>query len=500
MNPETLLVRADASPQMGTGHVMRCLALAQVWQQARGRVWFALARPAGPIREQLESAGCEVVELMGAVGSAEDANAVVVLAQKQQAAWVVADGYQFDDAYQHRLKEAELQLLLVDDYGHAKHYSADYVLNQNLGASATLYAGREATTRLLLGPRYLLLRKEFLKWREWNRPTPKVGRRVLVTLGGSDPDNVTRKVIEGLAGLRDCEATVVVGSNNPHWDELQAAAGGAGQRLRLLRNISNVPELMAEADVAVTAGGTTVWELAFMGLPALLITLADNQRSNVEQLAGLGAARALGAAGGLSSQDIAAGTGALLKDTTARQEMSRRGRTLVDGEGSFRVWLHLMESTVKLREATEGDCRLIWEWANDPEARRVSFSPEPIPWEDHVKWYAGKLQDKRAHLWVACDGAGRPIGQVRFDEQDGRAVISISLNPEHRGRNLGSLVIWLACRRLFQNTRIHAIRALIKPDHAASVRAFVKAGFGQAGTAVVNEQPAQVFELSPDRA
>ena len=117
-----------------------------------------------------------------------------------------------------------------------------------------------------------------------------------------------------------------------------------------------------------------------------------------------------------------------------------------------------------------------------------------------MKWFAGKLQDQRAHLWVACDGAGRPIGQVRFDEQDGRAVISISLSPEHRGRNLGSLVIWLACRKLFRDTRVRAIRALIKPDNPASARAFVKAGFGQADTTVVNEQPAQVFELLNDRA
>jgi RimJ/RimL family protein N-acetyltransferase len=160
----------------------------------------------------------------------------------------------------------------------------------------------------------------------------------------------------------------------------------------------------------------------------------------------------------------------------------------------------LREPFLRLRQATDEDCRLIWEWANDRDVRKVSFTPEPIPWADHVRWFAGKLREAGGHFWIACVGGGQPVGQVRFDEREGKTVISINLGPEHRGRNLGSLVIWLACRKLFRDTGVKKIRALIKPDNPASVRAFEKAGFGQVGATVVNHQPALVFELSKDRA
>ncbi|HOX57770.1 MAG TPA: UDP-2,4-diacetamido-2,4,6-trideoxy-beta-L-altropyranose hydrolase [Candidatus Paceibacterota bacterium] len=494
MTRETLLIRADASPQIGTGHVMRCLALAQVWQQAHGRVIFALAQPAGPIRERLEAGGLATVELPHPPGSPADAAVTVAMALQQQAAWTVVDGYHFQADYQRRLKDAGLRLVAVDDYGHAESYCADYVLNQSLGASAALYQRLEPHTRLLLGAQYVLLRQEFLKWRTWQRQFPQPARRVLVTLGGSDPANVTLSIITGIGELKQCEATVLVGSNNPHWQELQAGASAHAPRMKLLRNAVNMPELMAEADLAIVSGGTTAVETAFMGLPALLVLLADNQKGNVQRLEAIGAARRL------SGEDIAGAARALLNDPVAREEMSRKGRALIDGEGSFRVWLHLMEPGIQLRPATEQDCRLVWEWANDPVARQVSFSTKPIPWEEHVRWFTNKLRQKEHCFWLACDRAGQAFGQVRFDTREGRTVISVNLGAQHRGRNLGSFVIWAACRKLFRETPAATVDAWIKADNAASVRAFQKAGFAQARATVVNQQPALVLTLPKDRA
>ena len=132
-----------------------------------------------------------------------------------------------------------------------------------------MYANREAHTRLLLGTRYVLLRREFWPWRGWRREIPAVARKVLVTLGGGDPDNVTLKVIRALAQveIEGLEAVVVVGPANPHLEELQAAVKDTPHPIRLESNVTNMPELMAWADVAITAGGSTCWETAFMGLP-----------------------------------------------------------------------------------------------------------------------------------------------------------------------------------------------------------------------------------------
>ena len=149
----TLLLRADASPQIGMGHVMRCLALAEPWLQAGSAVTLLTASPPPALRARAEVLGVTIKELSAASGSPADAAETIALAQSLRAAWLVLDGYHFDADFQRAVKTAELRLLVFDDTAHATHYAADFVLNQNLGASASLYPHRDPTTRLLLGDR-----------------------------------------------------------------------------------------------------------------------------------------------------------------------------------------------------------------------------------------------------------------------------------------------------------------------------------------------------------
>jgi UDP-2,4-diacetamido-2,4,6-trideoxy-beta-L-altropyranose hydrolase len=335
--PERILIRADGSPRIGTGHVMRCLALAQGWGRVGGQAIFAQAETTPALEERLKGEGLDLVRLSVSPGTEEDANQTASYAQSGDFSAIVADGYVFGSAWQRRIKDAGCRLLLLDDFAHAEHYSADWVLNQNLNASADLYARREPYTQMLLGTHYALLRRDFLPWANWERQFPPLARRVLVTLGGSDPDNVAAKVIEGLASLRDWEAVVVVGGSNPHAARLRAACASSLGGLRLIVDARNMPQLMAEADVAVAAAGTTSWELAFMGLPAVTLVLADNQRSNAEHLHRGGLSRSLGLHSQVSVTDIARQLDALRTDAPAREEMSRRGRAAVDGNGANRV-------------------------------------------------------------------------------------------------------------------------------------------------------------------
>ena len=161
MNPASLLIRADASVAIGTGHVMRCLALAQAWQDAGGRAVFAMAETTPSIHARLTSESCEVANISGEAGTAADADQTAAFAKEQKPDWVVVDGYRFSADYQRTLRAAGFKILFFDDYGHARHYFADLVLNQNVSASAELYADREPHTRLLLGTRYCMLRREF---------------------------------------------------------------------------------------------------------------------------------------------------------------------------------------------------------------------------------------------------------------------------------------------------------------------------------------------------
>ena len=286
MGGSLLIIRADADVQMGTGHVMRCLALAQAWQDQGGGAIFVMSQAPPALESRLLAEGMEVVRLAAPPGSAEDARETAVLAQSAGPSgwwWTAISSGPTTSAWS---RTPVLRLLFVDDYGHAEHYWADLVLNQNIYAHEDFYPSREAYTRLLLGTRYALLRREFFKWRGWQREIPEVARKILVTLGGGDPDNVTLKVLQALSQVEmdGLEVVVVAGGANPHFQELQAAANNFPHRMRLLANVDHMAELMAWADVAISGGGSTCWEMAFMGLPAITIILADNQRPVAEKL------------------------------------------------------------------------------------------------------------------------------------------------------------------------------------------------------------------------
>jgi UDP-2,4-diacetamido-2,4,6-trideoxy-beta-L-altropyranose hydrolase len=316
---------------------MRCLALAQAWSDGGGRAIFAMASVTPAIEKRLQSEGFEVVCIAAALSTQADADESARLARQHGASWVVVDGYEFGGEYQAALKSAGIKVLFIDDNGHAIHYSADLVLNQNAHASENFYPNREAYTRLLLGPRFALLRREFASWRKWKREIPAVARRVLVTMGGSDPDNVTERVVQRILAETKLSATVVVGGSNPHASKLQEVVVGAQRRVQLVRNVTNMPELMANSDVAVSGAGTTNLEMCFLGLPAALILLADNQRLAAEELSRRGAAINLGEGAEDDLRLLVAHLNGFLASSENRKAMSETARKLVDGLGAERV-------------------------------------------------------------------------------------------------------------------------------------------------------------------
>ena len=343
---EALLIRTDAGAQIGTGHVMRCLALAQVWRANGAQAIFLMATEIGGLEERLKSEGMEVVHVSVPPGSADDAKQTAVWARQKRASWIVVDGYHFSASYQRKLKDAGFKLLVIDDYGHAERYYADIVLDQNLHDHEYIYNNVQPYTRVLLGTKYALLRGEFSKWREWRRETPKVARKVLVTLGGGDHHNVTLKVIHALQQLEipDLEAKILIGALNPHLETLRRAVDHSTCSLQLLTGITEMPAQMAWADVGISSGGITCWELLFMGLPSLILILADNQRLIAERLETVGVAVNLGLSELLSPVEIAHSLTQLSQAMDNRAAMARRGRELVDGEGVDQVVRELLNS------------------------------------------------------------------------------------------------------------------------------------------------------------
>jgi len=334
-----LLIRADASTEIGAGHVMRTFALGQAWQRRGGRVVYAAASMPPSLAEQLASTGFSLEHINSPSGSPADCRETLSIAAANHVPGLVADGYCFGADWQKSIKETGLPLTILDDYGHADYYWADLIVNQNLEADPALYHHRNSGTRLLLGTSYTLLREEFTAHDPKLRQAPAIARRILVTLGGSDGENVSAKVVQALtAGMSsDIEVRLIVGGSNPHREMLRSMIASVDYPCELFVDAKRMSEHMAWAELAVSAAGSTAWELAFMSVPMILIVTSENQRAIGRRLAEAEAAVDLGAFGMLRQETIAAEVAGLCASGEKRRSLIQNARKLCDGQGAMRV-------------------------------------------------------------------------------------------------------------------------------------------------------------------
>ncbi|MBL8800131.1 MAG: UDP-2,4-diacetamido-2,4,6-trideoxy-beta-L-altropyranose hydrolase [Planctomycetia bacterium] len=481
---KALLLRADASTRIGTGHVMRCLALAQAWQNAGGQALLACCETPDALTARWRAEGMQVLSIAGEPGSVLDARETCKLARDAGAAWVVLDGYQFPPAFQGIIKDAGLSLLCVDDLGAAAPYQADLILNQNLHANEALYRERPLATQLLLGPRFALLRREFQPWRDWVRPAAVGARRLLVTLGGSDPDNCTTAILRGLrqADLAGWLVQVVLGPGNPHRAAVMDEAGRCPFTIQVLEHVREMPALMRHADAAIAACGSTCWELLFFNLPTAALVIADNQLPSASRLTAQRLMKVVSIKSPLLAsalRDFLAGLPSWFRETLERPR-------LVDGRGAERVVRTLGLDVPGVRPAVVGDSHDVWRCSNEPSVRAVAFNPSEIPWNEHAEWYRRKLADPDCQFLVATENEAAIVGHCRCQREPAGWVISVCLSARSRGKGYGWRVIRQAVERLAAQRGATEVHAYIRPDNEPSLRAFARAGFHQQGRRTVN--------------
>ena len=338
MPPPGIVLRADASPGVGGGHLLRCLALSQACASLSIPCTLLTERAALQ-KATFESGAIDLIGINAAPSARADVRETIAIARQRGAKWIVLDGYEFGaDAYR-AVRDSGLRLLVIDDNGSAAHFACDAVVNPNVHAHERLYASRDAETVLLLGPAYALLRPEFRRWRNWTREDRPEARCVLVTLGAGASTHALRWLVQQLqdSALPAMEIRAVVG---PFSDvPAGSLADDARDRsdVEWLRSPSDMPALMAWADVAVASAGGTAQELAFMGVPAVLLVVADNQAALAAALDAAGAATSLANQGTMAAGPLADSVRSLVMDGARRREMSRCGRALFDGAGAERV-------------------------------------------------------------------------------------------------------------------------------------------------------------------
>jgi UDP-2,4-diacetamido-2,4,6-trideoxy-beta-L-altropyranose hydrolase len=349
----TLLIRADAGAAIGAGHVMRCLALAQAWRSAGGEAVFARAGE-NKLDDRLRAEGCDVANIHADPGTVDDAEQTVELYRQHRASWLAVDGFQFLPKYCARVGAGPRRLLLFDDDGSRAPYRCDVVLNMNPQASESMYVSRDPAPQVLAGARYALLRQEFLKLGPAGRAIAEIAQRILVTFGGADPHNVTLKVLRALREISSprLEVTAIVGVSNPHRAGLEEEARKSPHEIRLLSHVEDMAQFMSEADLAITAGGGTCFELAFMRVPMFLLTMAANHERTVEAYGKANAAIAAGWFDKLETSALSSRVLTAIRDRQLRVEIVANAAEMVDGGGPQRVVDAMSKITQKTGEAT----------------------------------------------------------------------------------------------------------------------------------------------------
>ena len=507
----SVLFRCDASLLIGSGHVIRCRTLARELARGGIDVVFVCRRQPGDLIDLLaqefrvlilpEQSLWPCGELNGRAlyGSwlgcsqeldADQCSSVIAASGLQSIAWMVVDHYGIDSVWETQLLEKlgsgfSFKLLAIDDLADRPH-QADLLLDQNfVGAEPEQrYTGLlPEQCRTFLGPHYALLGSEYARLHALVPDRTEL-QRVLVFFGGVDLDNLTGRALQALMTpeFAHVAVDVVLGHQSPH-REVVAEMVTRRPLCNLHDSLPSLAGLIARADLAIGACGSTAWERACLGLPTLVVALAANQLPFAEALDEAGYLSFLGDA---AKVDVGQLVDAL-KARLAGQWPPERSIELTDGFGASRLALAMLGSRgpISLRRVDSRDEALLLKWANDPEVRANSFSHDSISPADHHKWFHKGLGDPNRLLLIAMSSDGCPIGQIRFDRTlatgpsgADEALIGLSLEQCARGCGLAVPLVSLGLQAMEQQwgSNTHAVAEVLS-SNAASNACFERSGF-----------------------
>jgi UDP-2,4-diacetamido-2,4,6-trideoxy-beta-L-altropyranose hydrolase len=348
-----IAIRVDASLTMGTGHVMRCLTLAEALRARGMQCHFICRAHPGNLIATIRQRGFVVTELPAGLADFKpksdegeplpahahwigcdwrrDAEQTLAAVHAIQPAWLMIDHYGIDTRWEEGFRRQGCRIMVIDDLADRTH-DCDLLLDQNFYADmATRYHGLvPRSCRMLLGPMHVLLRPEFILAKKNSRLRNGTVRRILVFFGGSDPTNQTEKVLVALGKLnrQEIEVDVVIGASNPYRRQLQPLCEMM-TNVTLRCEVSNMAELIFRADLGIGAGGSAMWERLYLGLPSLTVVFADNQVRTTQDAAKLGVIKYLGRCNSFTSSEYESAIGDLLDSPEQVRHMADAASGLV---------------------------------------------------------------------------------------------------------------------------------------------------------------------------
>lgn len=467
-----VIFRADGGPKIGGGHVSRCLALAEALHNAGWETIFAVEAPALPFlrshplgRKYIELPDAKPLTLAAAAGGRVD--------------MLFVDHYGLGAEFEMASRAFADRIVAFDDLPTRSH-DVDVLIDYTAGRTAAAYADLVGPgTRILAGSRYVPLKSAFAQARPAalaRRAARGPVQRLLVSLGAGDALDTLRIALEGVAQLPpDLEVDLVAGGA-ADINALTALLARFERHYGLHIGVRDLSALMTSADIALGAVGVTAWERCGMGLPTVLIQIADNQRDSIVSLEEAGAGIALGSTETITPEMVAKALGHLIADDQARRSMSRAAAALCDGLGASRIALALppVGAEIALRSATVADEALLLAWQNEPATRRFSRTPGvPTP-QEHKAWLKRTLDDQSRLLCVVLS-KDVPVGMLRLDRSDDETgfEVSIVISEANSGRGLARGALAVASR-MFPWAEL---RAEVLPGNDRSHALFRAAGY-----------------------
>ncbi|MBL8013212.1 MAG: UDP-2,4-diacetamido-2,4,6-trideoxy-beta-L-altropyranose hydrolase [Candidatus Omnitrophica bacterium] len=483
-----VFILTEAGQKVGFGHLSRCSGVYDAFVK-RGIKPRMIVNGDDGVREFLKGVRHEIFDWLESFQE--------LLSRIAGADIVLIDSYLADQDKYHDIAATVSLVACVDDYKRIR-YPQGVVINGLIYAPQMKYP-RVKDIEYLLGTRYAFLRKAF--WDATRKEISAQVKNVFVTFGGSDFLNLAPSTLTKLIKhYPDIQKTLVV---SRFYNNIPAIQKAADCHTKIVVDVSDreMRKLMLKADVAISASGQTLSELAILGVPGVAVCVAENQRRNWKAWTSRGFVAAEP-----NADSVVEGL-QKLKLRQVRQKSSAQLRQSISSSGVLAIVDAVIRKAsqvrknrqhaaqrFEIRKVKKEDCRDIWLWRNTHQARRASFQSETISYNQHEQWFQKKLSDRNSQLWMA-ETPGKKIGYVRHDTEENQAVSSIVLNPQFYGMGLGTKVISAADRRFLKLKKVpRVICAEIQNNHPASIQAFLSAGYRLKKRIVRNGKKAGVYQ------
>lgn len=500
-----VVIRTDASSFIGTGHVMRCKTLADELRGRGAEVQFVCREYPGNLIPQLREAGYATSALSASpsipatkngngdddvllqLTQAVDASQTLEVLGDAMPDWLIVDNYGLDATWERLLRPKVGRIFVIDDLANRVH-DCDMLLDQNAYEDQdSRYDGKipPACTGLF-GPRYALLRPEFQVAKHQNKRQQRPIQRVLVTFGGADSTNETRTVLEVLAepGFSSLEVDVVIGPGHREKNEI-AAQCSFHTGWRLHNGTKEMATLMARADIAIGAGGITTWERIYLGLPAFVKVVAQNQAEALNYLARLGQVKIWRDAGELA--DLLT---AHLASGLALPPFDIHFGTNDIAERIFPC-TQLMPFGVR-------HVRRTYKWLSAPQLRETFLFTAPPTVKGHCRYWRSEF-DSPTQLVFAVHFRGQHVGNCGLKyivPEESRAELWIYLGGSaERGRGVGEAALRLLeeeAKKIIPHGKLYLH---VGKNNGAAIALYRKNGFVQTDSPIAEKWGARISEI-----